>query len=244
MAARFTAGTNMKSTADLSQKARVPISRGTGRSKAGGLPGYIKTTQDKSSSGLASAKDRRGAAQSGPRREGSIPSRKGESRRDWQAASSTGGSQDESYHNTSTARAGSIRVLGEPKAPAKRGTYGVETGHGGTTGSRSAVKMGGVTGANKMPPQGISADRTGPNHTPGAGHRGLGSRPASGQKAADRGGWKTTGRESSIGNKAPPTAKGFIGGGSPKGTMESLRGRVSTDKNFGMGGKRAKSMMY
>ena len=56
-----------------------------------------------------------------------------------------------------------------------------------------------------------------------------------------RGGFATTARESSVGNKAPPTAKGFIGGA--KGTMESLRGRVRTSSNMGMG-KRSGSQMY
>ena len=60
---------------------------------------------------------------------------------------------------------------------------------------------------------------------------GMGSAPASGQGARARGGFSVTARESSIGNKAPPTAKGFIGGG--RGTMESLRGRA-----------RGKSTMY
>lgn len=230
MAARFTAGTNEATTRSTLQKGRVPIQRGSGRGKAGGLPGYITTAQDKSSSGLASAKDRRGAAQSGPRREGAIPSRKGESRRDWQSATSTGGSQDRSYYKTSTDRPGTIRTLGQPKAPKSRSTSAIETSPGGSSGSRSAVSMGGVTGANKLPAGGVKAG--GMKHNIGGTHRGLGSAPASGQSARARGGFAVTARESSIGNKAPPTAKGFIGGG--KGTMESLRGRASSPRKSRM----------
>ena len=241
MAARFTQGTNLQSTRKNVQEGKVgETARGHGTAggvRRGntmqGIPGYIKTAQDASSSGLASATNRRGRSQSGPRREGAIPAQKGESRRNWQAASSTGGSQDKSYYKTSTDKAGTVRVLGQPKAPASRSKSEMETTPGGTAGRRNAVSGGGVDGANRLPAGGATPRSA--IHIPDTGKGkpkgGQGSAPASGQSARARGGFSVTARESSIGNKAPPTAKGFIGGG--RGTMESLRGRP-----------RGKSTMY
>jgi hypothetical protein len=80
-----------------------------------GLPGYIKTTQDKSSSGL------KGGSGSGPKREGPI-GKAGGRRGNWQTSSKLGGSSDYSYRATSTGRAGAVKVMGKPKAPASRGT--------------------------------------------------------------------------------------------------------------------------
>ena len=241
MAARFTQGTNLRSTKSNIQSGKVgETARGHGTeggvrrgNTMQGMPGYIKTAQDKSSSGLASAMNRRGRAQSGPRREGAIPSERGENRRNWQAAYSTGGSQDKSYYKTSTDKPGVVRVLGRPKAPASRSASEMETTPGATAGRRNAVSQGGVHGANRLPAGGVKGG--GPEHVTDTGKGrpkgGQGSAPASGQGARARGGYATTARESSIGNKAPPAAKGFIGGG--RGTMESLRGRG-----------RGKSQMY
>lgn len=238
MAARFTQGDSIASTRSVKQEGRVPISRGSGKGKAGGMPGYIKTAQDKSSSGLASSFARRGRAQSGPRREGYIPTERGESRKNWQAASTTGGSQDKNYRATSTGRPGTIRVMGEPKAPATRSRGEMESGPKSEAGRKNAVSSGGVRGANKLPAGGIGPGKLSGHATMKGGQ---GSAKASGQGARARGGFSTDGRMSSVGSKAPPTAKGFIGGA--KGTMESLRGRVNTTKSMGLG-KRSGSQMY
>jgi hypothetical protein len=174
-----------------------------------GMPGYIKTAQDKSSSGLANPSKARGG-QLNPVTSGgktsTIPMRKGEPRKNWQAATSTGGSQDVSYYKTSTDKPGTIRKGGEPKAPAKRSMSEMETTPGGTTGKRNA--MAGVTSANKLPAGGISADKTGANHITGSGHRGLGSANARGTK----------------GMMAQRNS------GSGRGTMESLRGKMKMGK--------------
>lgn len=227
-AARFGQGMSTATTRTLAQKGRVPIANGSGHGKTGGLPGYIKTAQDKSSSGLASAFDRRGRAQSGPRREGYLPTSKGESRKNWEAATSIGGSQDKSYRATSTGKPGSIRRMGEPKAPASRSRGELGAGPRSEYGRKNAVSSAGVTGANRLPAGGIGQGKSsGHASIPG----GQGSAKASGQGARARGGFSTDGRSSSVGNKAPPTAKGFIGGG--RGTMESLRGRAKMGSGKG-----------
>jgi hypothetical protein len=257
MAARFTAGNSSSNQPGVknTQGGRAYTMRGEpatfvvqnggqgpkGGNTMTGMPGYIKTKQDKSSAGLAKPRNARGRQNDGPRREGYIPDRKGEPRKNWQSAdAATRGSQDVKYRDTSFSTPGTIRVLGEPKAPAKRGNAEGETKSRTAGGNRRAVSQGGETGASRLPPGG--AGRFGSHegaHTRG----GKGSATASGQKAAARGGFRTDGRmPSHTGNKAPPTASGFIGGG--RGTMESLRGRVRTSSNMGTGGKRGGSQMY
>jgi hypothetical protein len=243
--ARFTQGTNLKSTRSNVQEDPVRTERGSGRGKTGGMPGYIETAQDKSSAGLANPSKARGQQNAGPRREGYIPDRKGEPRASWQSAKvATRGSQDESYYKTSTDRPGRIRRLGEPKAPAKRSESEMETTPGGNRGNRNAVSEGGTKTGNRLPPGGAGrfADHI-PDTGRGKPKGGEGSARASGQNAAARGGFKTDGRMAShTGNRAPPTAMGFIGGG--RGTMESLRGRGNISDNMGMGKPRKGSQMY
>jgi hypothetical protein len=240
-AIRFGAGTSMRSTRSLTQPNPPPTSRGSGKGKTGGMPGYIKTAQDKSSGGLANPSKARGKQNAGPRREGYIPTRAGESRKNWESSDSVRGSSDRSYRATSTAAPGAIRRMGEPKAPAKRPTSEREGPSRGESGRKGSVMGGGEPSANRLPPGGIGQGRAGGHATIRGGQ---GSAKASGQSARARGGFQTDGRMASVaGNKAPPTAKGFIGGGG-KGTMESLRGRVNTSDNFGMGKQRGRSQMY
>lgn len=218
MAARFTQGTNLKSTRTLPPESRSsePPKMSKGRQ---GMPGYIKTRQDASSSGLKGRGARGGSipAVNGPR---SIPSRKGESRKNWQSATSTGGSQDKSYFNTSTDKAGTIRRGGEPKAPASRSKSEMETKQPARNmGSRTAVSNGGIKGMRHLP-QGGAQPGSGGAHTPGAGHRGLGS-----------------GNPSGMGKAAPMRARST---GGRAGTMESLAGKTRTGNIT----SRRKSMMY
>lgn len=102
MAARFSRGDASNPPGVRNTQANpVGTSRGTGRGKAGGMPGYIKTGQDKSAGGL------KGKATVAPNRGGSIPKRAGASHA--MNASVARGSMDKSYHATSTGRAGAIR---------------------------------------------------------------------------------------------------------------------------------------
>ena len=221
MSARFAQGMSIASTRKNSQENPVRNVPGQGRGKAGGLPGYIKTTADRSSGGLASSKPVGPRFNEGEttattnktvqmRDQGAYIGKRGpKSRSAMFDTAKFRGSSDKSYHNTSTGPEGKIRRLGEPKAAAKRGASETERGHGGTSGSKTAVSMGGVTGANKLPPQGLRAG--GKSHTPGPGHNG--NRSPAKQLRARNGG----------------TQGGLHGSqftSSPKGTMESLRGRA------------------
>lgn len=223
MTARFAQGMSIESTRRNTQKSPVKTQRGSGRGKAGGMPGYIKTAADRSSGSLASSKPVGPRFNEGEstastnktsqmRDQGAYIGKRGpKSRSAMFDAAKFRGSSDKSYHNTATASPGVIRKGGEPKAPAKRGASETERGHGGTTGLRNAVSDGGVKGANKLNKEGIAADKTGPLHTPGAGHQG--GRMAAKQLRARNGG----------------TQGGLHGSqftSSPKGTMESLRGRA------------------
>lgn len=209
MGARFSQGTNERSTSRLTQ--RSPPSNPAKMSKTRqGMPGYIKTKQDASDSGLAHPAKARGGSIGAPNINGNVPKRKGEPRKNWQAASSTGGSQDVSYLKTSTDSPGTIRKGGMPKAPASRSKSEMETTPGGTKGSKGAVALGGALGANKMPAGGAKGGPAA-KHIPGSGHRGLGSRNAAG-----------TGKQLATRNS-----------GAGRGTMESLRGKMK------MGGRKA-----
>jgi hypothetical protein len=221
MTARFAQGMSIESTRRNSQESPVKTQRGAGRGKAGGLPGYIKTTADRSSGGLASSKPVGPRFNEGEttattnktvqmRDQGAYIGKRGpKSRSGMFDTAKFRGSSDKSYHNTSTGPEGKIRRLGEPKAPAKRGASETESGHGGTAGLRNAVSDGGVKGANKLPPQGLRAG--GKNHTPGGGLD-VDRSPAKQLRARNGG-----------------TQGGLHGSqftSSPKGTMESLRGRA------------------
>lgn len=99
MAARFYAGASIQATRKTSQAGKSPPPQSNSMK---GLPGYIKTTQDKSDSGLASSKG------VGPKREGSI-GRKGDGGNRKFNTAAFGGSSDKSYYGTSTGPAGRIR---------------------------------------------------------------------------------------------------------------------------------------
>lgn len=234
MGARFTAGSTPAFAPGVKNRQAAQVKEPpTGAGPKGGprkgntmqgMPGYIKTAQDKSSSGLANPAKARGKQNFGPRREGYLPTRKGESRKNWQSAEAGGGSMDKSYYKTSTDKPGKIRIMGEPKAPASRSSSEMETTPGRNHGTRSAISMGGATGANKLPAGGIKAGQF-KGHIPdslrGKGQGSANARPrASGGSAIDR--VKPFGRS---------------------GTMESLAGKVKISKRMGMG-KRSSSMMY
>jgi hypothetical protein len=217
MGARFSQGVSTESTRNTSQLSRVPISRGAGRAKSGGMPGYIKTTQDKSAGGLNNPSLARGGKipqSAGPR---AIPSRKGESRKDWQSHSAVNGSADNSYRATSTGRPGTIRPTREPMKPASRSRSETEGPSRGEFGSKSAVSSGGVRGANKLPPGGLTRGRAS-GHATIAG--GKGSAPVRGQ------------------HHASPMRSSSAPG---RGTMERLKGKVRFNSNMTSS---KKSMMY
>lgn len=143
MAALFTKGDSISTTRRTTapNKASEPAKQSKSRM---GMPGAIKTSQDKSSSGLANPSMARGgkiAQTGGPR---AIPSRKGESRTNWQAAATTGGSQDKSYRATSTSRPGRVNAKSSPKAPPMR-----SSSSSSSDGARSMA--GGMGSANARP---------------------------------------------------------------------------------------------
>lgn len=98
MAAKFTHG---DSTAVLRSTKQADKVAPVQRSSLAGLPGYIKTGQDKSSNSLAASSG------AGPKREGPI-GKKGGSHGDWQSHSKANGSMDKNYKATSTGPAGRI----------------------------------------------------------------------------------------------------------------------------------------
>lgn len=169
MSARFTQGTDERSTRVITQRRPVQTERGAGRGKAGGMPGYIKTRTDKSSGGLTSAKP------VGPRfnvgmtsastnkttamrAQGAYIGKKGSGSA--AKAFDSGkfrGSSDMSYRSTSMGAPGSIRTMGEPKAPASRGKGEGEGKQVGRSGLKNSVSRGGDFGANKLPAGGIKA---------------------------------------------------------------------------------------
>lgn len=169
MSARFSQGTNLRSTREITQSSPVRTERGAGRGKAGGMPGYIKTRADRSSGGLTDAKP------VGPRfnvgmtsattnkttamrAQGAYIGKKGGGSASKKFdAGKFRGSSDKSYRATSMGAPGSIRTMGQPKAPASRSKGEGEGGQTGRSGIKNAVSNGGVRGANKLPPGGIKA---------------------------------------------------------------------------------------
>jgi hypothetical protein len=218
MAARFAQAMSTNSTNRLNQVSPVGTSRGSGKSKTGGMPGYIKTAQDKSAGGLNNPSIARGGKipqSSGPR---SIPSRKGENRRDWQDSDSLRGSSDKSYRATSTAKPGKIRPTRMPMKPASRSMSEKEGPSRGEFGSKTAVLSGGVLGANKLPAGGAKMGRASGHATMSGGK---GSAPVRGQHHA-----------------SPMRASSRTG----RGTMEKLAGKGKYSES-GITSRR-KSMMY
>jgi hypothetical protein len=117
MAARFTKGTNMRSTSHLEQARKVaPVQKNSMK----GLPGHIKTGQDTSSGGLASTKPvgprfNMGTSLETTRRtvalrsQGAYIGKKGgQSVGSHFKAATSRGSADKSYRATSTGPAGKI----------------------------------------------------------------------------------------------------------------------------------------
>jgi hypothetical protein len=169
MSARFTQGTNERSTRVVTQRSPVGTARGSGRGKAGGMPGYIKTRTDSSSGGLANSKP------VGPRfnvgmtsastnkttamrAQGAYIGKKGTgSAAKKFSAGKFRGSSDKSYRATSMGAPGSVRTMGQPKAPPSRAASEKEGGQTGRSGSKRAVSSGGDFGANKLPPGGAKA---------------------------------------------------------------------------------------
>jgi hypothetical protein len=110
MAAKFYDGASIKSTRMLSQQGKSPAVQSNSMK---GLPGFIKTGQDKSSGGLVDGKG------IGPHREGPIGKRGGSGNPDMDAGKFRG-SSDKSYRATSTGPAG--RIASNKGEPEKRGS--------------------------------------------------------------------------------------------------------------------------
>lgn len=148
MSIRFTQGTNLKSTRTLSQAHKVPPPQSNSMK---GLPGFIKTTQDPSSSGLTgrvgsgkSAKVKDPFVKPGIHREGPIGVKGKNPLHKLQLTKNAGGSTDKHYRQSSTGPAG--RIVGNKGTPIARKpvdqrSYG--SPHGG---ARSFKQIGGGSG--------------------------------------------------------------------------------------------------
>jgi hypothetical protein len=101
MGARFYKGASVKVT----ETTRAPAGQAQHKASTikSGMPGYIKTGQDTSSSGLASSKG------VGPHREGPVGKKGGHNGNFLNKAGQFGGSSDKSYRATSTGPAGKVR---------------------------------------------------------------------------------------------------------------------------------------
>jgi len=109
MSVRFSQGQSMKTTETTRQFGKSPSVQ---RNSMKGLPGFIKTGQDKSSGGLVDGKG------IGPKREGPI-GRRGGSGSPSMDSGKFRGSSDKSYRATSTGAPG--RIASNKGEPSKRG---------------------------------------------------------------------------------------------------------------------------
>ena len=114
MSIRFAQGTSLATTKKTAQVGKVAPPQSNSMK---GMPGFLKTKQDPSSSGLTGRVGGGKSAKSadvksfGPHREGAVPSRKAtgvDTRANWQKTAGKGGSTDKSYHASSTASPATI----------------------------------------------------------------------------------------------------------------------------------------
>jgi hypothetical protein len=111
MAARFNAGASVRSTRYLSSANKMDGIQGKGM--RAGMPGFIATKQDKSSSGLI------GEKQIAPKGTGPIGKRGSSGEKANYPPKAFGGSSDKSYYGTSTAPPGTYKNANTTPSPRK-----------------------------------------------------------------------------------------------------------------------------
>jgi hypothetical protein len=157
MAIRFAQGTSLATTKKTAQVGKVaPPQSNTMK----GMPGFLRTKQDPSSSGLTGHVGSGKSAKSkdiksfGPHREGDVPSRKAtgyDTRKNWQSTPGKGGSTDKSYRATSTAAPATIsgnKGTPQPRKPidqrASGAAKGTKAGFKNMTTTNARFSAGGV----------------------------------------------------------------------------------------------------